>query len=738
MYEQLGNSETATANSSAKRSILIVDDDDYFRGVIADILQPRGYKIMQARNPQEAEGLLARTEPVLAIIDYRMPGTDGLTWITKLRESGRKFPIVFVSATWIDAKTFNWLRNILKVSLILSKPVVPELFLQQVEPILPAQVVEELHGENAEQIEALTNLAVQMVEKLMETKEFSSEQGVEQLERLINSDISQSELVEALRRLDMKVKVERQLVAAKGTYVKQVIGELRELGHLMHEVQRDGSNRADLDEAIQRCHKIAGSAGTFGLAQVGEVVKKIESFMRAYDPTDTLQEVLWNETFRGLSEAEQMATVALSECSDDNELNQAVSQILLVGKEARYRDYLFELNKENHVNIVLVESVAASLIRSKKIKFDAALIDLTLDQPALLFKLTQDLREIPGNAAMPIGFINDPAQPISPFELLFYGASSVLELPFTRQQVHDALIKLHEMGQSRKPRVLVVDDDDVLSGFVATILRGEQMVVDTLSSPIQIEEKLSEFQPDVVVLDVIMPGLSGYDVCRLIRRSEEFRALPVVFLTSKSNTEGKAAAFAAGGNDFLSKPVLAPELITRVRGQIDRATLTADAGKDPVTGVLTRKNFFKFVDDRIDDAAAHSDKLTLCLLSIDDFVSLNAAHSPSSVEHAINALGAMMQAHFRTEDLRGRLSEEVFALAISGRGSETVAAAVEMLMQRFHDLKFSSISYGAFKCTVSAGVASYPEDGDTTAGLLGVANHKMTSGRLRQFGQVNL
>jgi diguanylate cyclase (GGDEF)-like protein len=737
MYKQLDGQETMTASGSDKPAILVVDDDDAFRQLMCNILQPRGYTIFEARTPREADQLLTQMEPLLTIVDYRLPETDGLTWITNLREAGRKFPIVFVTATWVDAKTFNWLRNILKVSLILSKPIVPELFLQQIEPILPARVVQELHAESAQQTEALTNLAVQMVEQLLSTKEFSTEQGVEQLERLINSSISQTELVEALRRLDMKVKVERQLTAAKGTYVKQVINELRELGQLLHSVQRDPGNRADLDEAIQRCHKIAGSAGTFGMVHIGEVAKKIENLMRSYDPTDTLQEVLWNETFRGLGEAEQLATAAVAECSDENEFNQAVSQILMVGSEHRYREYIADLNTENHVNIVLVDNIAAALIRSKKIKFDAALIDLALDQAEFMFKLTQDLREVPGNAAMPIGFISDPESPLSPFEILFYGASAVLELPFNKEQVHEMLAKLHQIGQSRKPRVLVVDDDEVLSGFVATILRGEQMVADTLNSPIQILEKLNDFQPDVVVLDVIMPGLSGYDVCRVIRRSEEFRALPVVFLTSKSNTEGRAAAFAAGGNDFLSKPVLAPELIMRVRGQIDRANLTADADKDKETGVLSRKNFFKFVDDRMEEVCAKSERLALCLLSIDDFVALNAAHSPSSVEHVITALGGLLQTHFRTEDLRGRLSEEVFALSFRGKGRETVAVAVELLLQRFHEMKFSSISYGSFKCTVSAGVAIYPDDGSTTSDLLTAANQRLTTGRLQQFGQVN-
>src|SRR6202043_2057431 len=104
-----------------------------------------------------------------------------------------------------------------------------------------------------------------------------------------------------------------------------------------------------------------------------------------------------------------------------------------------------------------------------------------------------------------------------------------------------------EARQVRQPRILTVDDDVVLTTFLQNILGGEGMHVSALNEPIGIMECLENVKPDLVLLDVMMPGLSGYDVCRLLRAHQDWKALPVVFLTSKSDARGRAAAFEAGG-----------------------------------------------------------------------------------------------------------------------------------------------------------------------------------------------
>jgi diguanylate cyclase (GGDEF)-like protein len=234
----------------------------------------------------------------------------------------------------------------------------------------------------------------------------------------------------------------------------------------------------------------------------------------------------------------------------------------------------------------------------------------------------------------------------------------------------------------------------------------------------------------------MMPGLSGYDVCRMIRHSEQFGALPIIFLTSKSTAEGRAAAFQAGGDDFLSKPVMAAELLARVHGQVDRLNLHSDSGND-ATGLFSRKNFLSFLSDKLELAKHEKQNLAVCLITVDDFLSLGILHSMMSAEQTITALGRLLQSHFKAEDLRGRLGEEAFAIACVGESKETLAVAIDMLLQQFQEQKFTSVAYGNFRASFSAGLASYPFDGETVGDVLTAANQKMMNGRLQGMGKVS-
>lgn len=107
---------------AAKKCVLVLDDDSSFQDLVGSLLTAHGYEIWPASTAAEASSFMEVRQPALLIVDYRLPVMDGITWISKLRERGINLPIIFVSATWCDAKTFNWLRNILNVSLIFANP----------------------------------------------------------------------------------------------------------------------------------------------------------------------------------------------------------------------------------------------------------------------------------------------------------------------------------------------------------------------------------------------------------------------------------------------------------------------------------------------------------------------------------------------------------------------------------------------------------------------------------------
>src|ERR1700678_1233484 len=100
----------------AENTILILDDDGYFRSLIVELLSSHGYSVTEARSASEASQIVESNTPFLAIVDYKLPEMDGITWITKIKEAGHNFPVVFLSGSWCDSNTFHKLRNVLRVS----------------------------------------------------------------------------------------------------------------------------------------------------------------------------------------------------------------------------------------------------------------------------------------------------------------------------------------------------------------------------------------------------------------------------------------------------------------------------------------------------------------------------------------------------------------------------------------------------------------------------------------------
>lgn len=121
--------------------------------------------------------------------------------------------------------------------------------------------------------------------------------------------------------------------------------------------------------------------------------------------------------------------------------------------------------------------------------------------------------------------------------------------------------------------VLVVDDDADLLNVVSAMLRAAGFSVSGVPSAEEAFDNLRSDRPNLVVLDWNLPGMSGIDFCHRLRRDPSLARLPVLFLTAHSSTQDVVTAFAAGADDFVSKPFRGPELAARVLGLIRRANL---------------------------------------------------------------------------------------------------------------------------------------------------------------------
>src|SRR3989441_11100466 len=114
-------------------------------------------------------------------------------------------------------------------------------------------------------------------------------------------------------------------------------------------------------------------------------------------------------------------------------------------------------------------------------------------------------------------------------------------------------------------KVLVVDDVPVNVKLLADLLAVKGYAVVTAASGAEALAKIEKEQPGLVLLDVMMPGMSGYDVCRRIRQNAATAMLPVIMVTALDPTQERVKGIEAGADDFLSKPINQPELLARVK-----------------------------------------------------------------------------------------------------------------------------------------------------------------------------
>jgi DNA-binding response OmpR family regulator len=118
--------------------------------------------------------------------------------------------------------------------------------------------------------------------------------------------------------------------------------------------------------------------------------------------------------------------------------------------------------------------------------------------------------------------------------------------------------------------ILVIEDDEIVARTIERSLRGDEFNVTLSSSGVEGLKSARRHRPDLVILDIIMPGMDGYAVCREIRADPTLASTPVLFLTAKIKDEDKIAGFNVGADDYLSKPFNIDELILRVRAVLRR------------------------------------------------------------------------------------------------------------------------------------------------------------------------
>jgi DNA-binding response OmpR family regulator/EAL domain-containing protein (putative c-di-GMP-specific phosphodiesterase class I) len=252
------------------------------------------------------------------------------------------------------------------------------------------------------------------------------------------------------------------------------------------------------------------------------------------------------------------------------------------------------------------------------------------------------------------------------------GAKACLQAQMEIEELAERVIDLVDAGAARPDRVLVVDDQPVAALFAARVLESAGMLVEQVGDPLTVLEALDAFGPDLVLMDLHMPGASGIELTRIIREQDRFADVPVVFLSTELDAEQQMAALRVGGDDFLAKPVSPDHLIDCVEQRLRRARERerrrgAGTAIDPLTGLASLGRLLERLGQLIGRGGAGVDRRAL--------VSVELAGD----EDALSRLAAVVAEQTRAPDLAARVGEGALAILIRRDDATDLAGACESL-----------------------------------------------------------
>jgi PAS domain S-box-containing protein len=331
-------------------------------------------------------------------------------------------------------------------------------------------------------------------------------------------------------------------------------------------------------QAQKEAHTLAGSLGTFGFSTGSKVAKKIEHLLKS---TKALTIAQRNELcslvkqLRQEIEQNSNETVLLVSTGDEQPL------LLVVDSGANQQDAphlntFAEQIKQESAQRGLKVAIATTIEQARHQLYHQHPSVVLIDPSAFpnqkdSFNLLAELKQ--RKPPVPVLIFTEKSDFTNRLHMTRTGTHSFLQKPMPMSQVLEAVTQVLQEAPHAEAHVLVVDDDPKIGAVLQTLLSPWGIKVIYLQDPQNFWETLEAVKPDLLILDVEIPEVNGIEICQVVRNDPCWSELPILFLTVHSDADIVNQVFAAGADDFVNKPIVGPELVTRIINRLERIKL---------------------------------------------------------------------------------------------------------------------------------------------------------------------
>ena len=605
--------------------ILLVDDDEALMETLAESLIKQRYAVDTAVNGETAQEFWAVFPYDLIVLDMLLPDIDGIALCRQLRQQGISSPVLMLTAKddslnkvqALDAgaddyvvKPFNFEELCARIRALLRRDSqVSTSVLRWGDLSLEPDTFEVFYGEQQLHMTpkeyALMELFLRhpnrvfsldaIIENLWSFEDPPSGDAVRThikgLRQKLKAGGAPKNFIETVYGLGYRLnplEPESEISEPPATAASQkpnktqittaVVKAWQEHQGTMQErlnvletmaaALAAGPLSADLHQAGRtQAHKLAGSLGCFGFLEGSRIARELENLLQPKTPL-------------GPQEVSRIAMLVknLRQNLADGSMGQVVSaaiasdpQLLVVGASEQLNQALRREAAEMGVSPLTAAhpTEAKTLLQTQS----PVGVLLWLDESNLKAGLTLLDAIAQGDTPIPALVVTGIQDFHQRLQIVQCGGERILppatpphQLMVAAQQI------LHPTNTASK--ILIVDDDVQVLDLLQTLLSSWGFQLTTLDNPAQLWTTLDKVQPDLLVLDVEMPEVNGFELCQVLRADEKWRQLPILFLTVHEDAKTQQQAFKVGADDFISKPVVAKNLANRILNRLKRSQLS--------------------------------------------------------------------------------------------------------------------------------------------------------------------
>jgi diguanylate cyclase (GGDEF)-like protein len=475
-------------------------------------------------------------------------------------------------------------------------------------------------------------------------------------------------------------------------------------------------------DAEREAHKLAGASGSFGFRESSELARELELMLVAGATPDPRRAAEIVVALRKQLDREELQQPAVAEVPDSETAD--TGDVVIAVPDVAFGASLVHALKPLGLPARTVTDAASA--QSEIDSRLPALLVLDLAMPGVLEHDNAQQWEFPIIGLLRTGEFTDRV------EAARRGVRSFLQLPMSAADIAAAVSDLLERARASTPRVIAVDDDPAILALLASTLRPAGFEVRGLSDPREFWNVLQEVRPDVILLDYDMPHINGIELCRVVRADPRWHTLPIIFITSRTDTNTVTGAFEAGADDFVGKPLVPAEVLARVRSRIERMRLLRQlADTDYLTGVDNRKKSEDTLLDYQRLAERYKQPLSIALLDIDNLKRVNEQLGHAAGDEVLRAFATQLRAKFRGEDVIGRWGGEEFTVGMFGMHRDDAVHRLGELLEEMQAKPIASQQGAQAQVTFSGGVAEYGPDGRDLLGVVSKAAENLAAAKNR-------